>query len=170
METMTLKRLIEILDDSSKSKFSVRDRERLVKVNFIDDYGLGCSKYNAKFYLFYNEFGYTDLVHADNETSAWEAWIDEQETVPMEEVHEAYGAYDAMRDYMIQKGYEDDRHLRDFCNRNCPLFFRWKNAQEHEMDLIEGYHYQSNFTGTGIVDVGHYVGIREASLEEVVVE
>lgn len=171
---ITLKRLLEVLDSPEKSQFYVWDRERWVKVNFIDDYGLSGSCYNAKFYAFYN-FRYTDLVHADSETSAWEAWLDKQDTIPESELHEAYGAYDLMRDYMIKKGYRDDEHLRDFCNRNFDLYFKWLTRADQPKnfeypELIEGYHFQANCTGTGIVSVGHYVGFREVSLDEVVVQ
>jgi len=35
-------------------------------------------------------------------------------------------------------------------------------------ELIEGYEMQSNFSGTGIVNVGHYSWMHEADLDKVV--
>lgn len=75
----------------------------------------------------------TCIVSATSWDSAYEALIDELPTIPDSELYEAYG-FETQADF-------------DAC----------RNDDLHDWpELIEGYQYQSNFTGTGIVNIGHY--------------
>ncbi len=161
---MKLSAFLKFQDDASKLSWRVWDRDGWKEVEFIDDYGISIP---GKFFLAGHEFGPTHIIHACSEDSADEAWLDNQETIPESEVHEAYGAYDKLRKRMIEKGYADNYELRDFCNRWCRFYFQaaTHNGNDtgkwEEWDLIEGYQYQGTFTGTGIVNVGVYSWIRE---------
>jgi hypothetical protein len=55
-----------------------------------------------------------------------------------------------------------------FATKKEAIEFALEFIREHELDLIEGYQYQSNSTGTGIVDEGHYCWLREANADEIV--
>ena len=72
--------------------------------------------------LISNEFGLDAIVTGSDETSAWEEWLDNQETV------------------------SGDDELEEI-----------RSALENDGDLPEGYEFQANATGSGIVHVGHYV-------------
>ena len=77
----------------------------------------------------------TMVISADSWESAYEACIDELTTIPASEVYEAYGF--------------DDQATFDQAVENDP----------DSLDLDEGYRYQSNCTGTGIVNVGYCEGL-----------
>lgn len=87
-----------------------------------------------------HEFGPTHIILASSFESAWDEWLDAQPTIDEEEVPEAFGFYG------------DDAHeaLR---HAECP-------------NLVEGYEHQPNATGTGIVDVGLYAWMREATIDD----
>lgn len=73
------------------------------------------------------------IVAAVGEHDAYEALIDELPTVPEEDLHAAYG-FDTSEDFAA------------FLDGVWP-----EEMPEGGPDLVEGYAYQSNFTGTGIV-------------------
>lgn len=75
----------------------------------------------------------TCIVCATSWDSAYEALIDELPTIPESELYEAYG-FETQADFDAR--FDDD-------------LYEWS-------ELAEGYRYQSNFTGTGIVNIGHY--------------
>ena len=79
---------------------------------------------------FYNEYGLVAIVSAGSYRSCWEAWVDDKETIEDDEVYAAYGF-----------GSEEElrSHVGDVS------------------ELEEGYAYQLNSTGTGIVNIGHNV-------------
>ena len=110
-------------------------------IEVIDDYGFDA---NAKLYTAGHQFGPTYLIVADSYESAWGAWIDETETVPDYELHEAYG-FDTKEE--LQAHAEDQ--------------------DKPDPELVEGYHYQANATGTGIVHVDPYATINPVDLSEV---
>lgn len=109
-------------------------------------------------FAFRETFGIARIVCARSLSDAHEVFIDESRTIEPADVHEAYGAFDKLREWLTSKGHEDNEHLRDFCNRYAPQFFL---ACGHSWELIEGYEYQSNSTGTGIVDVDHNLQVYE---------
>jgi len=75
----------------------------------------------------------TCIVSAVSWNSAYEALIDELPTIPESEVYEAYG-FETQADFEAR--FDDD-------------LYEWS-------ELAEGYRYQSNCTGTGIVSIGHH--------------
>lgn len=158
---MKLSTLTSIYDDACKHKWFINDEQGRYEVKLIDDYG-GIYSYDPKhsvLVVIFNECGYTHLIYADGEGSAWDAWLDEQETVPPEDVHEAYGTFDRM----IEAGFD-----REHATKNAREYYE-QNADQ-EWELIEGYEYQANATGTGIVEVGHYTSFRVVSADDVEVE
>ncbi len=119
------------------------------------------------------------LILAGSWESAYEAWIDESPTITEDELPEAYlvpgaDSYQTFDDlarenleklnpktegesweaYHARVVAEGLRLLRALPNDACP-------------ELAEGYRYQSNFTGTGIVDGGHYETMSEIDSEDV---
>ena len=100
-------------------------------VRYYDEYGDGLT---GTLFLLGHEFGPTHLIQADTFEDAYGVWVDLQQTIAESEVWEAYG-YDTVEAYV--KFCDGDN------NGDWP-------------DLIEGYRYQDNTTGTGIVNVGDY--------------
>lgn len=125
--------------------------------------------FEDKAFLISNEFGPEMLVFESNESEAWEVYIDCCDPVPYDEVHDAYGAYDALREHMTKNLlYEDTVQLRNFCNRWARTYFNIMSPKAEQDDdpcssLIEGYEHQSNSTDSGIVEVGHYTRIDKVS-------
>jgi hypothetical protein len=133
------------------------------EVQVYDD---GAPGWGYSWYLCGHEFGPTFLIRADNESSAYEIWIDESPTIEVDDVPEAYGAFDKLVEHMEKLGHENDYPLRDFANRWNPWFFQVSTHNANytgawdSWNLDEGYQYQSNASGTGIVSVGHYEWMR----------
>lgn len=86
-------------------------------------------------YLYGDETGTRLVVVAQSWEDAYEAAIDSRPTIPKDEVYEAYG-FDSPEEMAAWEG---------------------EYAREGEYrELEEGYQYQSNASGTGIVNAGHY--------------
>jgi hypothetical protein len=169
----TLAEVIDFIDDSDSFKLEYDGHE----VKFLDLYGLSCGS-NGEWFVAGHEFGATILVHADSFESAWEEWIDESPTIEESDLPDAYGIdetpemasweeshpapfgagsdFSAWAELMHAEAMRIlqawDRDARDGTRKDYP-------------ELIEGYEYQSNATGTGIVDVGHYSWMNEADLD-----
>jgi hypothetical protein len=112
-------------------------------------------------FIISNEFGPAMLVFAGHEGDAWEVYVDCCDPVPYDQVHEAYGAYDALLNHMESLGHVNNGKLRQFCNRWARTYYNIvapKATQDDDpcSSLIEGYEYQSNSTDSGIVETGHY--------------
>ena len=165
------------LDALQKANFDVEIRECQVRhcdewraVRVIDDYG-----YDGKpWHLGKTVCGawlYPDAaIRADSFESAYEAWIDERPTIPADEIPEAYGAFDKLVEWMEKRGHENTQHLRDFCNRNAAAFFRLQTSNRDcwdEWPLIEGYQYQSNANGTGIVGTDYDERLDDIPADEI---
>jgi hypothetical protein len=135
----------------------VKFRGERYKVEFLDPGWDGCP-----LFLFGHEFGPTHLIRADHYGSAWEEWLDEQPPIKKDDLWLAYG-------------FNSEDSYKAFC-----LLFQmglkeqaWAIAKSEGIDgsgvsvpedyppIIEGYDYQPNATGTGIVDVGHYVWVAQ---------
>lgn len=130
-------------------------------VKFYDDGGPCWDKY--KWFVCGFEFGPTMLVRADSDSSAYEIWVDESPTIEAGDVHEAYGAFDRLLEAMEVLGHVNDYALRDFCSRWDEWYFEVSTRGPDAWDnweLLEGYRMQSNSSGTGIVDMGHYEWMR----------
>jgi hypothetical protein len=166
--TTTLADVLGFIDDPSDYEITIDGHA----VTFIDDYGLSCGT-NSEFFAIGHEFGASHLVHASDYESAWEVWLDEQDTIPESEVAEAYGLHDEFRVEYQKTDPAPAWHEREAYDAwkarfdaACLVELRREGA-EHE--LIEGYEYQSNASGTGIVDVGHYSWCNEADLTQVTI-
>jgi hypothetical protein len=157
---------IDFSHETSLFRFFVEDRE----IDFYDDYGDG-----GDWFLFGYEYGSTRLIRSRDECDAYSVFIDLEPVVPFDEIHEAFGSFDKLLEHMLSKGYENDYQLRCFCNRWCKFYFQacTKNINEtgswDDWPLIEGYEYQSNSTGSGIVNVGYYLWMREVPPSQIVV-
>ena len=104
----------------------------------------------GQLWLFGCEHGVTHVIRTRTFEQAWEIAIDESPTISDElsDIAEAYGYYGP--DCLNDAGESWHDAVRGA--KNCENF----------PELIEGYEYQSNMSGTGIVDVGHYAWLREA--------
>jgi|SRR5579883_690463 len=162
---VTLHDVLSLLEGPDKVKITYEGREHAVKL--IDDYGLGSR--NASFFLAGFEFGPHVLVHARSFESAWEAWVDEEKPIDEDELIEAYGVVDRQEitdAYIAGHGEAPPywkREAWDAWHEGLKLARTWwlANYKGADLDLIEGYEYQSNFTGTGIVAMGHYAWMKE---------
>jgi hypothetical protein len=154
---MLLKDAIDVRDNPEHFDFFIvdeRHHEGRYKVTFYDEYG----GLDGSFFLCGHEYGATHLICARHESEAHEVWIDLLPTIPAEDVHEAYNAFDKMVDWMESKGHENDYQLRHFCSRWCKTFFDIETRQDDDLGLWEldkAFEIQSNCTDTGIVYVGH---------------
>lgn len=114
----------------------------------------------GKLWVYRTSLGVTGIVRAQTWHDAYECVLDEILTpISVDDVSDAYGAWDKLRDFLINKGHEDTPQLRHFCSRYDTLYFdiATHNANEtaawDDWPLIEGYEYQSNGKGTGIVSI-----------------
>lgn len=96
-----------------------------------------------------HELGPTHIILASSFESAWDEWLDAQPTIHDDEIPEAYGFYG-----------EDGRQRLELAERLA------KVREDGWPELVEGYEYQPTATGTGIVDVGHYAWLREATRDD----
>lgn len=156
-------------------RYSHQQFEDLGKL--IDDYGYsapgGCN--NAQLWAYGHEYGYSHLVHCQHEGDGYSAHIDESPTIDESEVHEAYDSHEKLSKYLISKGHEDNQELNLFCLRWAETFFRIATRDANytgawdNWNLSEGYEYQSNSSGTGIVNTGHYGHYRQVSWNELMI-
>jgi hypothetical protein len=157
---MNLKDALDVRGDWEQFDFFIideRHHEGRYKVKFYDEsYDM-----DGTFYLCGHEYGATHLICANNESDAYEAWIDLLPTIPPSDVHEAHNSYDKLVDFMVAKGHENDGKLRDFCCRWSGFYFDVDTRDANQTgawdrwDLDEAYRMQSNCTDTGIVYIGH---------------
>lgn len=156
-------------------------------MKFYDD-----GSFYSAYFAYGHEFGTSLVIRTNNESNAYEIAIDESRTIEPDEVPEAYGFYfmqakscfapdkgepwyicsdtefGQMVSEAVLKCTGDRKCIGDtFATREDALQFALEFIQEHECELIEGYQYQSNSSGTGIVNVGHYEWLRAANDEEI---
>ena len=84
-------------------------------------------------YVYGQEYGPICLIRANSWEAAYEIAIDESPPVALDDVHEAYG-------FDTQAELDDARRANP----------------DGGPELAEGYQYQTNATGTGIVNSGYY--------------
>jgi hypothetical protein len=130
---------------------SLKDGTSLVGAREIKSYGSGFpidvyDDSEGPIWLFGHEYGVTLVIRARSFETAWEIAIDEASTIDASEVAEAYGfdSQDELDAAVAKAEAEGDD---------------WP-------ELVEGYEMQSNCSGTGIVDVGHYAWLREMDRDD----
>jgi len=82
------------------------------------------------------EYGPVIVIRAGSFEDAWGIWVDETTPIDPDEVNEAYGL-------------DEWEQIVDF----------------DQLDLVDGYEYQPNATGTGIVNMGEYAWIEPLTKE-----
>ena len=135
----------------------IRFRGSVVKVEFIDEGWDG-----FPLFVIGHEFGPTHLIRANHLSSAYEVWVDEQPTVPVEDLWEAYG-FNSEESYnefcsLFNQGLKEEAWV---IAKNDGIEGEGVSVPDDYPYVIEGYEQQSNSSGTGIVDVGHYVWVAE---------
>ena len=90
-----------------------------------------------------HEFGPNFIIRAHSFDTAYEIWLDETPTIDESELWEAHG-FDSVEEFKLAVAASD---------------FDWDRWNYG--GLAEGYQYQSNFTGTGIVNEGFYAWLQE---------
>jgi hypothetical protein len=180
--TTSLQDILDFIDSPDDFDLIIDEDGRESTVKFIDDYGLSCGS-NSMFFLAGFEFGATHLIHASSWEAAYEAFIDETEPIPVSELAEAYGVPDspemeAWKETHPAPPYYQQEQWKAWCEaldlEEKRVFKQWGDdadarLREHP-DLIEGYQYQSNSTGTGIVELGHYFWQREDDLSQITIQ
>lgn len=163
----TLDLVLAFLRGDEGVAIMIGDRE----VEFIDDYGID-SGGGVQWYVVSNEFGPTCLVHACGYEDAWSAWLDEQPTIPESELPHAYNVYDSTEMRVWREanplpafGSGEWQAYRDAERAEIERVFGLRNNWE----LVEGFEFQNNGSGTGIVDVGLYATMGEADLSQIVI-
>ena len=147
-------------------------------VTFQDEAGLSASG-NESWFIAGFEFGPQVLIHSRSYGDAWEAWVDESKTIPEEELPEAYGI-DETPEMAAWKeshpapqyggaGSAWDEWVKAKNAEAMRILQQWDEdararTREDYPELVEGYEMQSNCTGTGIVDMGHYAWMNKADL------
>ena len=116
-----------------------------VKSRFDNPIGFVMEDYEAPLWIYsWDAYGApTRIISADTWEGAYDACIDDLPTIEASEVFEAYG-------------FEDQASF-DQTVENDP----------DTLELSEGYQYQSNATGTGIVNVGHYESLNPLTTDYV---
>jgi hypothetical protein len=179
IQPVSLQDILDFIDSPDDFELIITEEGRESTIKFIDDYGLSCGS-NDQFFLAGQQFGATHLIHSSSYESAYEAWVDESLTISEEELTEAYGLpdspeIDAWKETHPAPTFYRSNEWNAWCEalhaEEVRVFKQWgEDADAHlreHPDLIEGYEYQSNSTGTGIVDMGHYAWMNEADLSEI---
>ncbi len=99
-------------------------------------------------WLYGHEYGPTMLIRAEGVESAHSIAIDASKTINADEMWEAYG-------------FDNEAAYQERVTQLANPY----NDGEYP-DLSEGYQYQSNSSGTGIVNVGYYEWYREAEASD----
>lgn len=176
---MKLSELVDFLDDPSEFEILYKGS----KVKYLNE--AGTISDSSRFFVAGFEFGAHVLVHVESYRngegfeSAWSAWIDESETIPESELIEAYQVDGDTPEDMARKeiATAEENEGRDVPRYFSPEFDahceRVKARaieilkSRDDWDLVEGYEYQSNSSGTGIVSLGHCAWMNEADLDDI---
>ena len=116
-----------------------------VKSRFDNPIEFVMADYDAPMWIYsWDAYGApTRIISADTWEGAYDACLDDLPTIEPSEVFEAYG-------------FEDQAS-----------FDREVELNPDRIELCEGYRYQPNATGTGIVNVGHYEGLEPLTTDYV---
>lgn len=124
-------------------------------LEFKTQFGSAVKYYDDGFgplWIMRDTMGIVGIVRAQSFEDAYGIVEDEfLPVVPRDELHEAYGSFDRLVERMEKRGHANDMHLRQFANEWAPFWFDSEAQAGVELELIEGYSYQSNSTGTGVV-------------------
>ena len=139
-----------------------------------DEYGTPITIYDDGFgvlWLYREAGGLQGIVRARSWEAAYEICQDEiMSRVPQDEVIEAYGFYTLDRSQPGNPRYQAMRDagnlLAEFTIRTEAEKYCLDTIQREECELVEGYEYQPNATGTGIVSFD----LNGQSLEELTPE
>ena len=128
-------------------------------------------------YVYGKEYGASMIINANSWEAAYGIAIDESATIPEEEVFEAYGSFEWLRESMPELWPEYFQVYRKpgegksmgpqtvadiLFAMHCEKLL----AEDEEYpELQEGYQYQSNASGTGIVETGYYEWLQELTPE-----
>ncbi len=127
-----------------------------------EDFGMG------RLFVISNEFGPCFVSRNLNMCDAHEDYLDHANPIEEDELLEAYSVFDTMADWLCQKN-QIDRNNRSEWLRVCKFIDAWKEdffqfmvkSDDYDMELCEGYQYQPNASGTGVVWEGHHLHISE---------
>lgn len=104
--------------------------------------------------------GIVGIVRAQTYQDAYECVGDElKRPIDPSDVPDAYDAFDKFYDWLLSKGHLPTNRTREFACRYAPQFFAISTHRANETgawddwELGEGYEYQSNASGTGIVSI-----------------
>lgn len=162
-----------VVDNQKQYEFGMIDRDGDARyVPFYDESGLTANKLRCdRFYVISHEYGPARIVHARAEHDAYNVHLDESKTIPESELVEAYNVADMLEKHLIKKGNQDGGHMIDFCRRFAQTYFDMLTARREydKLELDEAYRHQSNTTGTGIVEVGHYEHIETIPLSRLAI-
>jgi len=131
-----------------------------------------CSVYPLRVYddwdgplwVFGEECGPEMLIRARSFADAWDIMLDESPPIPEDEIYEAYGF-----DGWCDGGYERTQTVYSPATAKKRFERAIADAEAGERDypeLLEGYEYQPNSSGTGIVSVSDYAWLREFEYED----
>jgi len=144
------------------------------------EYGTSVKVYDDRegtLWVAHHEFGAFMVIRAKNFNCAWEIMIDEMSPLDVDDVHDAFGFYvinNPSGGFYLCSDLEEFGHkefipefeathrICDRCDSKGQLLARARHfITEKQLNLIDGYEFQANATGTGIVCVGPYVQLRE---------
>ena len=120
-------------------------------------------------YIYVGNIGYWTcpfaLVRELSWSDAYDAAIDVMPTIAQEDIPEAYGlwVHEVADSWLITDETANENSLQTFSTEQAAISAALDLCQDR--DLAEGYTYQSNFTGTGIVSLPEYEDLRPVNPE-----
>lgn len=119
-------------------------------------------------FIFGFEFGPVMVVLARSMQTAYDCFVDLQPPISDEELVDAYNVYDRFLIVMQNRGHDNNIALRKFCHNWLPVYSKIVYSRHDDsryaadqLELDEGYVFQSNSTGNGIVYLGDYFWEKE---------
>lgn len=111
--------------------------------------------FSGSLYVYGQEYGPIGIIRADSCESALEIAYDEF-LVPIDsdEIPEAYGFWQYEEEGTFFLKDEDSSETYPFASADARQ--EYLQVLLEDRDLVEGYYYQANATGTGIVNAGYY--------------
>jgi hypothetical protein len=149
------------------SKWNWKSTIPTVKMNIPDDSTLAGATVNGSNVAVYDDFGDNVYVYgqygpklvirAQSWEDAYNIAIDECTTIEPEDVPEAYG-FDGWDSAGIKT---EETYSPETAKERFEAAMEAADETGEYPELLEGYTYQSNVTGTGIVAVGHHEWLRD---------
>jgi hypothetical protein len=150
-------------DDKKYTCIRYGHSRAIARVEFIDEGWNGCP-----LFLLGHEFGPTHLIRASSFDDAWEAWVDSQNTVAEDDLWEAYGfdSEDSYKAFNLLFGQDLKEQAWVIAKADGIEGCGVTVPNDYPL-LAEGYEYQSNASGTGIVEVGHYAWVADFGTKKI---